>query len=89
MSKEELDLVSVKVKLFASSREVIGKDEIRLRLANQTTVGDLRRMILELYPALSSTKTPFMVAVNHRIADDATTISHLDEVALLPPVSGG
>jgi len=89
MTKEEVDLLSVKVKLFASFREVIGKDEIRLRLTNQTTVGDLRKMILELYPALSSTKTPFMVAVNHRIADDATTISRLDEVALLPPVSGG
>lgn len=89
MTREELDLLRVRVKLFASFREVIGKEEIRLRLTNPTTVGDLRKMILELYPALSSTKTPFMVAVNHRIADDATTISHLDEVALLPPVSGG
>ena len=89
MTKEELDLLSVRVKLFASSREIIGKDEIILRLKNETTVGDLRRMILEQYPELSSMKFPFMVAVNHRIADDATTISHLDEVALLPPVSGG
>ena len=89
MTKEELDLLSVRVKLFASSRELIGKDEIRLRLTDQTTVGDLRKMILELYPALASTKIPFMLAVNHKIADDVTKISHLDEVALLPPVSGG
>ena len=88
MTKEELDLLSVRVKLFASSRELIGKDEIKLRLESKTTVGDLRKKILQMYPALS-TKIPFMIAVNHRVADDATTISHLDEVAILPPVSGG
>lgn len=89
MTKEELDLVSVRVKLFASTKEIVGKDEIRLRLTDQTTVGDLKKKILELYPALSSTKIPFMIAVNHRVADDSTTVSHLDEVAILPPVSGG
>ena len=88
MSKEELDLQSVKVKLFASSREIIGKDEVRLKLTDQTTVGDLRKMILEMYPALSK-KIKFVVAVNHKVVDDSTIVSHLDEVAILPPVSGG
>ncbi|MFQ5970426.1 MAG: molybdopterin converting factor subunit 1 [Nitrososphaerales archaeon] len=89
MSKEELDLLSVRVKFFASSREIIGKNEIILRLKNRTTVGDLRRMIFEMYPELSSKKIPFVIAVNHKVADDSTIIGHLDEVALLPPVSGG
>ena len=88
MTKEELDLLSVRVKLFASSREIIGKDEVRLKLTDQTTVGDLRKMILEMYPALSK-KVKFAVAVNHKVVDDSTTVSHLDEVAILPPVSGG
>lgn len=88
MSKEELDLQSVKVKLFASSREIIGKDEVRLKLKDQTTVGDLRKMILEMYPTLSM-KVKFAVAVNHKVVDDSTIISHRDEVAILPPVSGG
>lgn len=87
MSKEELDLLSVRVKLFAHTRELIGKEEIRLKLADQTTVGDLRKMISKMYPALS-TKT-FAIAVNHKVADDSTKISQLDEVAILPPVSGG
>lgn len=89
MAKEQLDLVSVRVKLFASAREAVGKDEIRLSLANQTTVGDLKKKIFELYPALASKKIPFIVAVNHKVVDDSTTINHLDEVAILPPVSGG
>ncbi len=88
MTKEELDLLSVRIKLFAVSRELVGKDEITVRLAKQTTVGDLRKMILQMHPALS-TRVPFMIAVNHKVADDSTPISQQDEVAILPPVSGG
>ncbi len=87
MTKEELDL-SIKVKVFASSRELLGKDEIRVSLANQNTVGDLKKRILEMHPTLSK-KPTFVVAVNHKVADDSTIINHLDEVAILPPVSGG
>lgn len=81
---------SVVVKLFASSRELIGKDKITLRLSadKMTTVRDLTKRILELYPSLS-TKNQFVIAVNHKIADNDTAINQLDEVAILPPVSGG
>jgi len=88
MTKEELDLRIIKVKLFASSRELLGKDEIRVSLDNQTTVGDLKKMIVEMHPSLSK-KPVFVVAVNHKVVDDSTIINHLDEVAILPPVSGG
>jgi molybdopterin converting factor small subunit len=54
-----------------------------------TTVRDLRKAILELYPPLFSTKIPFAVAVNHKVVDDTTALNYLDEVALLPPISGG
>jgi molybdopterin converting factor small subunit len=52
------------------------------------TARDLRRMISELFPSLS-TRIQFVIAVNHKIANDSTTISQVDEVAILPPVSGG
>ncbi|MFQ5940898.1 MAG: molybdopterin converting factor subunit 1 [Nitrososphaerales archaeon] len=89
MTKEELDLLSVRVKLFASVRELVGKDEISVSLANQTTVGALRKKISEQYPVVSSKKITFVVAVNHKVANDSMPISHQDDVAILPPVSGG
>ena len=77
------------VKLFASSREIVGKDNITLKLTDKDIkVRDLRRMISELFPSIP-TKTQFVIAVNHKIADDSATISQVDEVAILPPVSGG
>jgi len=45
-------------------------------------------MILEQYPQVVS-KIQFVIAINRKIADDATTVDQMDEVAILPPVSGG
>lgn len=80
--------ILVKIKLFAMCRELIGKDQITLKLKNQMTVGDIRKKILKLYPVLSR-RTQFVVAVNYVIVDEITPISEKDEVAILPPVSGG
>ena len=80
--------ILVDIKLFASCRELIGKDKITLKLKNQMTVGDLRKKILELYPVLLG-KIQFVIALNYEIVDEITPISPKDEVAILPPVSGG
>jgi sulfur-carrier protein len=81
--------VLVDVKLFASCRELIGKDKITLKLGkNQMTVGSLRKKILDLYPVLSS-EIQFVVAINCEVVDEITPISSADVVAILPPVSGG
>ncbi len=80
--------ILVKIKLFAMCRELIGKDQITLKLKNQMTVGDIRKKILKLYPVLSG-RTQFVVAINYVIVDEITPISEKDEVAILPPVSGG
>ena len=79
----------VDVKLFASCRELIGKDKIRLKLEkNQVTVGSLRKKIVDLYPVLSS-QIQFVVAINCEVVDEITPIRSADVVAILPPVSGG
>jgi molybdopterin converting factor subunit 1 len=88
MAREEQTYPTITVKLFASSREIIGKDKITLKLSEKTTALDLRRMILEQYPQIVR-KIQFVIAINHKIADDATTVDQMDEVAILPPVSGG
>ena len=74
--------------MFASSREIIGKDKITLKLSEKMTALDLRRMILEQYPQVLG-KLQFVIAINRKIADDVTTVDQMDEVAILPPVSGG
>jgi molybdopterin converting factor small subunit len=91
MTREKTDDVScVMVRLFASVREAVGRDEIMVPMAShQTTAGDLKKSILDACPILSSKRIVFVLAVNHKVAASNSAISHDDEVAVLPAVSGG
>jgi molybdopterin converting factor subunit 1 len=85
-NEQQLD-PTITIKLFASSREIIGKDKIEVKLSEKMTVRDLREVILATQSPLS--KIQFVIAVNHKVADDATAVNQMDEVAVLPAVSGG
>jgi molybdopterin synthase sulfur carrier subunit len=54
-----------------------------------TTVAVLRKRIIELYPEISKKGIPVGIAVNAKIANDNSDIGDFDEIALLPPISGG
>lgn len=84
--------ITLKVKSFAILREIIGKEQTTLQLPRKdegTTVADLRIRILELYPEISAQKIPVGIAVNAKMVHDKSIINDFDEIALLPPISGG
>ncbi len=80
----------IQIRLFAVLRERLGSDTLELRLPRHTTVGEALRRLREL-PALSplAEGVPVVMAVNREYADDATILAPGDELALIPPVSGG
>jgi len=80
---------SLSVKLFASLRQAINSDEIKIDIENGITVSQLKKIIFETFPSLKKFNIPFFVAVNHKYATDSDIINTTDEVALIPPVSGG
>jgi molybdopterin synthase sulfur carrier subunit len=51
-------------------------------------VKDLRDALLSLYPSLKDLNS-LMIAVNNAYAEEDVTLSEADEIALIPPVSGG
>jgi molybdopterin converting factor small subunit len=51
------------------------------------SVGDLREKLNELFPILSVVQ--FTISINRRAVDDTKLIRTTDELALLPPISGG
>lgn len=84
--------IALKVKSFAILREIIGKEQITLQLPRKdegTTIADLRIRILELYPKILAQRIPIGIAVNAKMVNDNFVINDLDEIALLPPISGG
>jgi sulfur-carrier protein len=77
----------VKIKTFGISRDILGGREVELDM-NGTSVGDLRRELSTQYPPLDRLNSLF-IAVNQEYAPDEKVLSATDEIALIPPVSGG
>ena len=79
----------IKVKLFAILRERVGKSAITITVPTGITVNYLNSEILKKYPQLKSFNNKFVTSVNWKVTTGNTIISSKDEIALLPPVSGG
>lgn len=79
----------LRIKLFAIARQRLGRDEVDVTLPDSATIADLRRVLVEQFPALADVLPHIRIAVNSSYANDATVIPAGAEVALIPPVSGG
>ncbi|HEX4000870.1 MAG TPA: MoaD/ThiS family protein [Pirellulales bacterium] len=77
------------VKLFALAKELYGDDKIAVELPPGATVGDLRVCLSAAIPALSPLIAGMLIAVNSEYALDRSPLAVGDEVACIPPVSGG
>jgi len=83
------DKDKIKVRLFANLRELVGEKEIIITVPSGITVGYLNNEILKKYPQLKSFSNKFVTSVNCKVTTGDTIITSSDEIALLPPVSGG
>jgi molybdopterin converting factor subunit 1 len=83
------ELGTVWVRLFARFRDAIGAESVAVPLPGPRTAAALRRQMGELYPDLAGLLERSAIAVNGEFANDDTPVTPDDEVALLPPVSGG
>ena len=79
----------VRVLLFATFRETVGESEIMWSANAGTTVDAFLASFLRAYPRLAPHRKTLKVAVNQAFADPGVVLRDGDEVALLPPVSGG
>ena len=79
----------VRVRLFAIQRELAGTREVALELPDGATVADAWNGLVELHPALAPGRASVRFARNGSYADETTPLSDSDEVAMIPPVSGG
>ena len=81
--------MEITVKFFAIYRERSGNGEIKLVLPEGSTVGFLTNEIVRLYPNITRRPSALVVAVNDEYKDHEYILAIGDEVALIPPVSGG
>ena len=80
----------VKVRFFAVTRDAAGTDRAELSLAGDSaTVADAIAAIEDRYPALAPHTSRMAFAVNLEYVARDYVLSDGDELALIPPVSGG
>jgi molybdopterin converting factor subunit 1 len=73
---------------FGIAREIFGASEITLELPVAATVAELKFFLEEKYPRLKKLAS-YMVAVNDVYAQSEQVLSASEEIAIIPPVSGG
>ena len=79
----------VQVRLFAIAATQAGTSSLSVDLSPPATVADLRASLVAKCPALASIMPHLMFAINADYAAEHSQIAPGDEVACIPPVSGG
>ena len=79
----------IRVRLFAMQRETAGTKELRLEVPLGSTVEDAWSAVVATVPALAPGRSSLRFAVNGAYAGPETALADGDEVACIPPVSGG
>jgi len=78
------------VKFFARLREELGTAEVQVALADVTTLAQLKPFLIGQHPHWQTAlERNLLLAVNQHLVTDDVTLEAGDEVALLPPVTGG
>jgi molybdopterin synthase catalytic subunit len=81
--------MDVTVKFFSIYREAVGAKEVRRTLEEGSRVRDLLEALFADHPKLAAVKDAMLLSVNQEFTDEGAVLRDGDEVALLPPVSGG
>lgn len=78
-----------RVKLFASLKDKTGNDVWEHNCSESLTGSSLLALFFDQYPALTGLRKVTRLAVNQSFCNQDPTLQESDELALIPPVSGG
>lgn len=79
----------VKVLFFGMLKDVVGRAEDQLQVADGARLENVFELYAERFPALREMAGSIVMARNQQFSDIAAIVKEGDEVAFLPPVSGG
>ncbi len=79
----------ITVTLFGGLRDIVAAPQLTLDVPEGTTVGQLKAMLLERYPALAPAFHNVVTSIGNETADDDTVIPPGAHVALFHPIAGG
>jgi molybdopterin converting factor subunit 1 len=81
--------LKIKARFFALYRELTGSSELELEVEEGITVAGLKEKVTRDFPQLQGHAHSLMMAVNSEYVAPDVKLSPGDEIAFLPPLSGG
>jgi molybdopterin converting factor subunit 1 len=81
--------MKIRVRLFASVKDIVGQREVVLELPEGVTASELLRLVAADHPRLQPLLPSLLLAVNREYVEATRVLKDGDEVAFIPPVSGG
>jgi molybdopterin converting factor subunit 1 len=85
---QRMKKIDVNILLFGITKDLVGKQKLQLQIPEDTTIADFKKLLKEKYPELVELDS-LAIALNSEYATDEIVCQQNDEIALIPPVSGG
>jgi molybdopterin synthase sulfur carrier subunit len=80
--------MKVQVLLFGIARDIVGQRHLAFEHSGPIDVKSFKQALQDKYPKMNHLSY-FKVAINQEFAADGQMLNEGDEIALIPPVSGG
>lgn len=85
-----LEYATLNIRLFGILREKMDSDDLIISIHDTSiSLKKLRKYLEELYPSLGLNEINFVFAVNKVICNEDINVKSSDEIAIIPPISGG
>ncbi|ESQ38555.1 hypothetical protein EUTSA_v10029346mg, partial [Eutrema salsugineum] len=89
IESDDISSVEIKVLLFARARELTGVPDLTLKMPSGSTTKKCMDELVIKFPRLEEVRGCVVLALNEEYTTDSAIVQHRDELAIIPPISGG